>query len=234
MIVKWFRGLDGLAGRLSVAAGMVALAVVALVTTDCSTTPPPEEPAPCDKQVVTLFIYGADNINPNEQDRPRPVVVKLYQLLNDMKMVNARYDEILKKDAETLGDDMLKVDEVEVYPNDLVEVRFERIPEASVLAGCAMFHDPKGHSWKTFYQFPPMPNDAPCAALAGDAGEEPQAAPRTAFFVVETKIDNGTQYDETMFPEATAIRRISLPKRSATADQYHPGGGTPPVPAGGP
>jgi len=231
MIVNWFRTVGNMAGRLSLAVALIALPLVAVATVDCAATPPPEEPEPCDKQVVTLFLYAADNINPNEQERPRPVVVKLYQLVNDIKMLNARYDDILLREQETLGEDVLKVDEVEVYPNDLVEVKFERIPDASVLAGAAMFRDPKGQSWKTFYQFPPMPNAAACAALAPDGGDEPQAAPRTAFFVVETKIDNGTQYDETMFPEATDIRKISLPKRSAAADSYNPSGGTPPVPA---
>lgn len=232
MIAECFRRVANQAGRLSVALGLVAVALVAVATVDCSSTPPPEEPEPCDKQVVTLYLYAADNINPNEQERPRPVVVKLYQLANDLRMLNARYDDILLREEETLAEDLMKKDEVEVYPNDLVEVKFERIPEASVLAGAAMFRDPKGQSWKTFYQFPPMPNDAACAALAPDGGEEPQVAPKTAFFVVETKIDNGTQYDETMFPEATAIRKISLPKRSAAADMYNPSGGTPPVPAG--
>jgi type VI secretion system protein VasD len=76
-----------------------------------------------------------------------------------------------------------------------------------------------------------MPNAAACGGTEPDAGE-PQAAPRTAFFVVESKIDNGSQYDESMFPNATAMRRVALPKRSAASDQFNPSGGTPPA-AGG-
>ena len=52
--------------------------------------PPAAAPEPCDKQVVTLDIYAADNINPNETARPRPVVVRLYQLQNDVRMLNAQ------------------------------------------------------------------------------------------------------------------------------------------------
>jgi type VI secretion system protein VasD len=148
-----------------------------------------------------------------------------------VRMLNAQYDDILLRDKETLGTDMMKVDEVEVYPNDLVEVKFERIPEAGVLCGAAMFHQPRGQSWKTCYEFPPMPNAPACGAPEADAGE-PQPTPRTAFFVVESKIDNGSQYDESMFPNATAMRRVALPKRSAASDQFNPGGGTPPA-AGG-
>lgn len=195
------------------AAGLVAAMGATLAA--CA-TPPPVVPDPCNIQIVTLRIYADDVINPNEAERPRPVMVRLYQLTGDLRMQNASYDEILLKDKETLAEDIMKKDEVTVFPNDLVEIKFERIPEAAFLAGAAMFHDPQGQSWKTFYEFPPMPNtpEACNPAAAGDAGAG-EAFPETAFFVVERKIDNGSQYDESMFPQSTPIRKIHLPKASA-------------------
>jgi len=201
---------------------LLGLTVLLAMMTGCSQPPPPEEPDPCNVQVVTLRVYGGDVINPNENDKPRPVVVRLYQLATDLRMLNSRYDDILLKDADTLGEDMLKKDELVVFPNDMVEIKFERIPEAFTLAGAAMMHGPQGHSWKTYYEFPPMPN-APeaCLPTAGDGdAEAPQAFPETAFFVVERKIDNGSQYDETMFPRARDFRKINLPKRSASPEGY--------------
>ena len=204
-----------------VALALSGLGAGGLGVTACS-TPPAQAPKPCDVQVVTLNIYAADNINPNERGNPRPVVVKLYQLKNDVRMENATYDEILLKDKETLGDDFAKVDDIEVFPNDLVQVRFERVKEASVLAGVALFHGPKGTSWKTFYAFPPTPADgASCGAAAKDAGA-PSADARTAFFIESTKIDNGSQFDESMFPNATTIKRIDLPKKSAASEGAGP------------
>jgi type VI secretion system protein VasD len=179
--------------------------------------PPPAAPKPCDVQVVTLNIYAADNINPNENGNPRPVVVRLYQLKNDVRMENATYDEVYLKDKETLQDDLLKVDEVSIFPNDLVQVKFERNKEASTLAGVALFHSPKGTSWKTYYAFPLPPGEAQCGGRSSDAGK-PEADPRTAFFIESTKIDNGTQFDESMFPDASAVRKIDLPKKSASPE----------------
>jgi len=209
---------------VAAAMGLAAAAGVALTiggsTTACAPVIPPPPPDPCNVQVVTLNLYAADLINPNEEDLPRPVIVRLYQLGSDLRMLNAKYDDILLKDAEVLKDDILKVDEIEVFPNDLVEIKFERIPEAVLLAGVALFHSPRGQSWKTYYEFPPMPN-APeaCSKAAGalDAGA-PQAFPQTEFFLSERKIDNGEQFDPSMFPSATPIRKISLPKASAGAD----------------
>lgn len=198
------------------ALGAMAGVGVVLVAPGCS-SPEPVAPEPCDVQLVTLNIYAADNINPNENGNPRPVVVRLYQLQNDVRLLNARYDDVLLREKETLGEDVLKVDDISVFPNDLVEVKFERIKEASFLAGVALFHSPKGQSWKTFYEFPLPPGEVQCAQRLGDAGE-PQADPRVSFFIEETRIDNGSQFDESMFPDAVAIRRVSLPKKSATAE----------------
>src|SRR5262249_42600725 len=112
--------------------------------------------------------------------------------------------------------DIVKVDEVTVFPNDLVEIKFERVKEATSLGGVALFHSPKGNSWKTFYQFPLMPGEAQCAGRAIDAGA-PQADPRAAVFIASTKIDNGSEFDESMFPNATSVRQINLPKAAPAA-----------------
>jgi type VI secretion system protein VasD len=199
-------------------AGLAPCAIGAVSLAGCGGPPAAQPPKPCDVQMVTLNIYAADNINPNERSNPRPVVVRLYQLKNDVKMENATYDEILLKDKDTLGEDIAKVDEVEIFPNDLVQVKFERNKEASHLAGVALFRTPKGNSWKTYYVFPPTPADgASCGARGGDAGA-PQSDPKTAFFIESTKIDNGAQFDESMFPNSNPIRRIDLPKKSAASE----------------
>ncbi len=201
----------------------------------CSSTPAPEAAAPCDVQIVTLNIYAADNINPNETGNPRPVVVRLYQLKGDVRLLNASYDDVLLKDKEVLADDVMKVDEVGVFPNDLVEVKFERIKEASFLAGVALFHSPKGQSWKTFYEFPLLPGEANCGGRGGDGGAE--ADPRAAFYIESTKIDNGSQFDESMFPNASPAKKITLPKGSSGASGAGAAAGPAPggaaAPAGG-
>ena len=191
---------------------------VAMLSAGGFPPPPVEGPEPCDAQIVTLNIYAGDDINPNENENPRPVVVRLYQLTTDMTMVNARYDDVLLKDEELLGDQLVARNEVTVFPNDRVEVKFERDPKAFFLAATAMFHGPQGNSWKTFYQFPPMPDTpAACNGEEEEDAEVPQAYPKTSFFVVERKIDNGGQFDATMFPNSQPIKKLNLPKTSAAS-----------------
>lgn len=193
------------------------LVVGTLAAVGCSSTPEPEAPKPCEVQMVTLSIFAADNVNPNDSGNPRPVVVRLYQLKGDVRLQNASYDDVLLKDKEVLADDILKSDEVTVFPNDLVEVKFERIKDASHLAGVALFHSPRGNSWKTFFEFPLPPGEVACGGREKEAGA-PEPDPKVAFFLEGSKIDNGQQFDESMFEGATSIRKISLPKKSASPE----------------
>lgn len=192
----------------------------------CSATPPPEVPKPCDKQIVTLDLYGGGNINPNENGNPRPVVIRLYQLQSDLNLANARYDDVLLKPDETLGKDIMKVDEVSLFPNDHLQIKFERIKEASFLGGVALFHGPKGQSWKTFYEFPLAPGEAACAGRGADGGAG-VADPHTAFFVDTAKIDNGSEFDESMFPNSRPVKKIALPKRSGGGGAAAPAAAAP-------
>ena len=48
-----------------------------------------------------------------------------------------------------------------------------------------------------------------------DAGA--QADPKTAFFVESAKIDNGSQFDESMFQDSKPVRTLNLPKGSVAA-----------------
>jgi type VI secretion system protein VasD len=209
------RALRSLAPRL--AAALLAVSGFASLGATCAPQAPIEPPKPCDVQIITLNIFASDNINPNENGNTRPVTVRLYQLKNEVRMENATYDQILLQDKETLGDDVMKVDELSIFPNDLVEVKFERLKEASTLAGVALFHGPKGSSWKTFYEFPLLPGEVACGGRGKDGGA-PEADPHTAFFIDGAKIDNGSQFDETMFPNANPVRKVNLPKKAASPE----------------
>lgn len=199
--------------------GMRELPLIGLLVlaAGCPAPPPAVAPPPCNTQIVTLTVFSSDLINPNEGAKTRPVVLRLYQLRSDVKLFNASYDDLLLRDAEVLGDDALRSDEVEVFPGDRVQVQFERNPEANFLAGVALFQFPRGQSYKTFYEFPLMPGDGACVAAA-TGKEPPNAAPKVDFYIDGTKLDNGVQYDRTMFPDSQDIRKVTLSKRSASPE----------------
>jgi type VI secretion system protein VasD len=220
---RFFRRPSSAAVARAVSSVLLVGAALGPLATGCA-EPPKAPKDPCDRQFVTLQIYGSGTVNPNENGNPRPVSVRIYQLGSDLKLQNARYDDILLKDKETLGEDIVKSDDVTVYPNDLVEIQFERDKAAEFLGGVAYFHEPRGQAWKTFYEFPPIPGDKTCGPKGAAA---PENDVKVQFFVDEAKIDNGSQYDPDMFPKSQSVRKLSLPKKSAPGT----GGGGAPAPA---
>ena len=86
---------------VALAAAGLAIGAGGVITLSACANAVVQTPKPCDVQMVTLYIYAGDNINPNDQGKPRPVVVRLYQLKNEVKLTNAQYDDVLLQDKET-------------------------------------------------------------------------------------------------------------------------------------
>ncbi|HEX2673665.1 MAG TPA: type VI secretion system lipoprotein TssJ, partial [Polyangiaceae bacterium] len=100
----------------------------------CSTPQAPaKEAGKCTLQIVTASIISSPHINPTELGEPRPVQVRIYQLKGDIRFQNASFEEIWKKDKETLQGDLVKVDELSVYPNTRTQAKFERDESAQFM-----------------------------------------------------------------------------------------------------
>jgi type VI secretion system protein VasD len=158
----------------------------------------------CELQIVTLDVIAAKSINPTAEGDPRPVQLRIYQLASDVRMQNAAFEEIWKHDADTLRDDLIKVDELSVFPESRTEVRFERDQAAQAVVVVALFRNPKGRSWFTSFELPPAPGKGTCGMPCegddcGDAG--PKLDPRFAVWIEGTRVDNGDEHlDEAPAP----------------------------------
>ncbi len=143
---------------------------------------------------MTFDIYSSESINPDENLNPRPVVVRMFQLTADERMENATHEVLLNEGYDGLGDQLVQLDELTIDPNEHVEVTFARHPQARVLALVAVFRTPTGSSWKTLVELP-------AAADCGSAG---------TFFLDANKVDNGSTFDESMFPNVPPVRDVDV------------------------
>ena len=207
--------LLGLALALATVAG--AGAIVA-----CSSVTVPKETPACTLQVVGITVIASPQLNPEVDGAPRPVQLRLYQLKTDTRLQNASFDEIWKDDKGTLQDDLVKVDELPIYPDTRTEVKFERDPSALFVVGVALFREPKGRTWWTEFELPPPPGKGSCmfpeAKCSGDScakdagspeGGPPPRAPHFAIWLDHTRIDDGSDHlDE--FPSAGRVREVFL------------------------
>lgn len=186
----------------------------------CSSTPPPKaaKPESCELASLKASVITSSRVNLSEEREPRPVQLRLYQLKNDTRFLNARFDNVWQSDAETLGDDLLKVDEVPVYPNSRVEMRVEKEAGARFLVAAGLFRNPKGRSWFTSFEFP-EPGQEFCEGESGEA-----VVPEFFVWVEDTRVEDGSAHADE-FPEgAGRVLAITAPKAPQTEGAAPAGG----------
>lgn len=199
---------------------MVACYVGAIATLGaCASTPPPQvaEPKDCELKSLKASVITSRRVNLSEEREPRPVQLRLYQLKNDTRFLNARFDAVWRSDADTLGDDLLKVDEIPVYPNSRVEMRVEKIEGARFLVAAGLFRNPKGRSWFTSFEFP-EPGPQFCEG-------ESETEPEFFVWVEDTRVEDGEAHADE-YPEGAgrvlAVSAPSAPKEGGAAGAEQP------------
>jgi type VI secretion system protein VasD len=209
-------------------AGRAALVLAGLLSISgvlgCSTPPAPaKEAGKCTLQIISAGIISSPHINPTEAGEPRPVQVRIYQLKADTRFQNAAFEEIWKKDKDTLQDDLVKVDELSVYPNTRTQVKFERDESAQFMIVAGLFRSPKGKSWFTSFEYPPSPAKGECGAPACttgecDAGAGPVSNPRFFIWIDDTRVEDGIEHAGE-FPEGgvTTVPLSGKPSSSSSA-----------------
>lgn len=163
--------------------------------------PPPEAPKKCPPQTVTLSLLASPSINPTSNGAARPVVVRVYQLKNDSRLFNAAFEDVWHDDKTTLGDDIVKIDEVEVYPATRADVKFERTEPVQHVAAVALFQEPKGRSWFSIFDLPPPPEPGKCDKAACSSDEDDDDCETRAsdtghysFWIDGSKVDDGVEH----------------------------------------
>lgn len=150
----------------------LALLPLLLAVGSCSSSTPPKEPEKCKLSALSGAIIASPHLNPTVEGEPRPVQLRLYQLKTDTSFLNASFEQIWQDDKTALGDSLVKVEEMSVYPNTRVEFKFERNDAAQFLTAAALFREPKGRTWFTSFELPPPASAGSCGAKskAEDAG----------------------------------------------------------------
>ncbi|MBX3231378.1 MAG: type VI secretion system lipoprotein TssJ [Labilithrix sp.] len=188
---------------------------------------PLKEDKKCEVQVVSLSIVASPSINPTIDGETRPVQMRIYQLKDDVKLQATTFEQVWKEDAEVLGQDVIKKDEVFVYPNTRTDVKFDRDPAASFIVGAALFRNPKGRSWYLSFELPPAPGKGNCLVAAPDCPDGtcgPNLNPKFSLWVDATRVDDGADH----LADVTDGRRIRVVQLSKPVAAPPASGAAPP------
>lgn len=170
----------------------MGLALAAPLIAHCSSSQLPAvmRPNTCAlPQSIQMVIRGGDHLNPNEEGRALPVEVRVYQLKAPHKMEESEFEAIWHNDHDTLGEDIVKVDVLYLYPNQRVARSFRREDGVTHVVAVAIFRHPSGQSWRTIYELPPAPSDQACAQDLGVDGGSTRE-PRYYFYLDDYYIES--------------------------------------------
>ena len=187
-----------------------------------STIVPVREPKKqCEIQNITLSVIASDTINPSPEGSARPVVLRVYQLKDEIAFVNATYEDVWRKDQQELGASLVVRGETYAYPNTRTEIAFQRNPEADSLVIAALFRDYQGKSWFISFELPPAPGKGDCH-IEGCEGDSCgiDFNPRYAVWLDDIRVEEGSQH----LQDVTEQHRVRVVQLGKTAPQAPPKG----------
>ncbi len=133
--------------RLSTACRYILAGVLAVSLAACASGPPKD---------VTLkgSIRAAEDVNPDGNGRPSPVVVKIYQLKSNTRFEQADFFPLSEDTKATLQDDLLAVEEIILTPGEYRPYEGEFDPDTRFVGVTAGFRDIYQADWKDIIEMP--------------------------------------------------------------------------------
>jgi type VI secretion system protein VasD len=112
-----------------------------LCLTACASGPKPTH--------VQIDLQVMENINPDMNGRPSPVVVRLYELNSLTAFNSADFFSLYDKDRQTLGNELLAVDELRLMPDETRKLERTLQPDTQYLGIIAAFRDLEHSKWRS-------------------------------------------------------------------------------------
>jgi len=119
---------------------MLRIAFV-LCLTACASGPKPTK--------VQVDLRALENINPDMNGRPSPVVVRLYELNSLTAFNSADFFSLYDKDRQTLGRELLTVKELYLMPDEMRQIEQTLQPDTQYLGVIAAFRDLEHAGWRS-------------------------------------------------------------------------------------
>jgi type VI secretion system protein VasD len=99
---------------------------------------------------VEMTLAAGNQLNPNAQRRPSPVVVRVFDLKTPAGFEAANYDGLFERDRETLAAELVQRDEFILNPGEAKKMPDRKLaPETKVLGIAVGFRELERASWRT-------------------------------------------------------------------------------------
>ena len=105
---------------------------------------------------INLKLTGSDQLNPDLNGRPSPIVVRLFELKYPVTFENADFFSLYERAKESLNPDLVASEELELRPGETVELKLS-VEEGSRYVGIlAAYRDLPDTQWRHTVQITPL------------------------------------------------------------------------------
>jgi type VI secretion system protein VasD len=125
---------------------ILLLAVACIALAACKSPPPPKPPP--QPVNVKLTLAASPDVNPDEQNRASPIVVRIYQLKDDAAFKDADYFALYEKEAATLSSALIARVEFELSPGEKRTVDYSVSPDTRYIGVAAAYRDIRNAQWR--------------------------------------------------------------------------------------
>lgn len=106
---------------------------------------------------ISLKLTTDAQLNPDRENRSSPVVLRIYQLSSAKKFKESDFFQIYDKDKATLGDAMLKKQELELNPNESRKLDIKLDAKTKYIGLLAAFQNMDNAKWQEIIKISPYP-----------------------------------------------------------------------------
>jgi len=105
---------------------------------------------------VNLTLSGSDQLNPDLNGRPSPIVVRLFELKHPVAFENADFFSLYERARESLAPDLVASEELELRPGETLSLKLS-VKEGSRYVGIlAAYRDLPETRWRHTVPVTPM------------------------------------------------------------------------------
>ncbi|MES9825581.1 MAG: type VI secretion system lipoprotein TssJ [Candidatus Thiodiazotropha endolucinida] len=97
---------------------------------------------------VAVTMSAAQSVNPDINDRPSPIVARIYELKSLSVFNNADFFNLFEQDVALLGDEMLIRDELHFQPGEVKLMERELQPDTRYVGVIGAYRDIENATWR--------------------------------------------------------------------------------------
>ena len=97
---------------------------------------------------VDMRIVAGGDVNPDDNGRPSPVVVRVVELKSPSVFESAEFFALYQDQDQTLGADLVATEEFEFKPGDVQDLKFALKPESNYVGVLAAYRQLDKVNWR--------------------------------------------------------------------------------------